>query len=413
MESLGSRIRTIRKQKKLTLATLAGEHITKGMLSLIENDKANPSMDTLQYLAERLQVDVSSLLEEVPITELRELSEKVKKIYDNNVEFEKAPYQEIITLIEPYLEKLPACYESGKLLFYYTGAQSHLKMNNWEPTLERGLKMFKEINMMNEWVRFQILHFSIYFYEHQYEQALNIAIATEAEVKREHYIIDTITTLDLLYIIGISYLAINEQKKGMNYIEQALQLSKEKRLFYKIEDIFRVACFQAMIDNDDAAREYYIKKIEQYAAFTEDKLSFLYTIIIQLHYYNSFTHDYEKALEYLGHDREIEDTNEDLALFYCFEKGKTLYHLGQFDEALVTFEKLKEIPNSIHHPYDLSMLAEKYSYKSLCYEQKGQLSKALEEAKKAVDIVDPLIDTPYKQFINKTYASLCKKVDQL
>ncbi len=39
MESLGSRIRTIRKQKKLTLATLAGEHITKGMLSLIENDK--------------------------------------------------------------------------------------------------------------------------------------------------------------------------------------------------------------------------------------------------------------------------------------------------------------------------------------------------------------------------------------
>lgn len=412
MESLGSRIRTIRKQKKLTLAALAGDHITKGMLSLIENDKANPSMETLQYLAEQLQVDVSSLLEEVSKSELRKLLEKVEKINVENTDFEDGPRLEIVHLIEPYLEKLPVCYESGKLLFFYTDAQSDLKLKDWKISLDRGLEMFKEINMMNEWMKMQILHFSIYFYEHQYEQALNIVLSTETESKREHYIIDTITMLDLQYIIGIAYLAINERKKGMTYIEQALQLSKEKKLFYKIDDIYRIACFQAMIDNDNAERKYYIKKLEQYASFTEDKLTFNWIIIIQLHYYNSFAHDYEKALKILEQHPEVEDA-DDFLLFYRLEKGKTLYRLSQFEEAFSIFETLKEIPPYIHHPYDLSMLAEKYSYKALCYEQKGLLSKALEEAKKAVDIVAPLIDTPYKQFINQTYSVLCQKADQL
>ena len=58
---LGERIRKLRKQKKLTLEELAGSGLTKGMLSLIENNKANPSMESLAYIAQRLEVDVSQL----------------------------------------------------------------------------------------------------------------------------------------------------------------------------------------------------------------------------------------------------------------------------------------------------------------------------------------------------------------
>ena len=62
MQDLGSRIRQLRKERKLTLAQLAGDRLTKGMLSLIENGKAQPSMDSLHYIAGQLQVEVSSLL---------------------------------------------------------------------------------------------------------------------------------------------------------------------------------------------------------------------------------------------------------------------------------------------------------------------------------------------------------------
>lgn len=42
MNSLGARIRKLRKEKKLTLEALAGDRLTKGMLSQIENEKAKP-----------------------------------------------------------------------------------------------------------------------------------------------------------------------------------------------------------------------------------------------------------------------------------------------------------------------------------------------------------------------------------
>ena len=67
MASLGERIRKLRKEKGLTLQALAGAELSKGMLSLIENNKANPSMESLAYIAERLGVDRNELLEEVQL----------------------------------------------------------------------------------------------------------------------------------------------------------------------------------------------------------------------------------------------------------------------------------------------------------------------------------------------------------
>lgn len=413
MDTLGNRIRTLRKQKQLTLQALAGSHITKGMLSLIENDKANPSMETLHYIADQLQVDISTLLEDVSIVELRDLLEKVEEIYNANTHFEDGPRLEIANLIKPYINDLPTCYESGKLLFYYVNVQSRLKAGNWEQSLERGLTMFKEMNMMNEWMKMKILHFKIYFINHEYEQALKIALATEAEAKDKIYMIDTITLLDLLYDIAITYLGINEIKKGMDYLQKGLELSKKKRLFYKIDDMYRVACYQAIIDGDDEVRTYYFNKLEQYATFAEDKLSYSYMFIIQIHYYNSFAHDYMKAADLLEHYHDIEVEDFANTYFYIVEKGKNLYYLSQIDEALQEFEKFRGFPPYLHHPYDLSMLAEIYSYRALCYEKSGKLSKALEEAKKGMDFIKPFIDTPYKKFINQTYIDLCKKTDQL
>ena len=61
--TLGKRIRALRTEKKMTQTMLAGNRITRNMLSQIENDAAAPSVRTLEYLAERLGVSVSDLLE--------------------------------------------------------------------------------------------------------------------------------------------------------------------------------------------------------------------------------------------------------------------------------------------------------------------------------------------------------------
>lgn len=65
--TIGQRIREVRMEKGLSQRQLAGEQITRNMLSQIEHDLAAPSLSTLQYLSRQLEVPVSVLLgESVP-----------------------------------------------------------------------------------------------------------------------------------------------------------------------------------------------------------------------------------------------------------------------------------------------------------------------------------------------------------
>lgn len=62
--TLGNKIKRARLEAGMTQAQLAGENITRNMLSLIENDNAEPSMKTIRYLADRLSLPVGYFLSE-------------------------------------------------------------------------------------------------------------------------------------------------------------------------------------------------------------------------------------------------------------------------------------------------------------------------------------------------------------
>ncbi len=59
---LGEKIRELRVSKLMTQADLAGDAVTRNMLSCIENNSAMPSLSTLLYIAKRLNVPVGYLL---------------------------------------------------------------------------------------------------------------------------------------------------------------------------------------------------------------------------------------------------------------------------------------------------------------------------------------------------------------
>ena len=62
--TLGKRVRARRHELGLTQQQLGGKDLTKGFISLIEKDRAKPSVETLVLLAERLQRPVSYFLEQ-------------------------------------------------------------------------------------------------------------------------------------------------------------------------------------------------------------------------------------------------------------------------------------------------------------------------------------------------------------
>ena len=60
--TFGEKIKLERKKRKLTQAQLAGTSVTRNMISLIEQNLANPSLDTLRKIAEKLELPLSYLV---------------------------------------------------------------------------------------------------------------------------------------------------------------------------------------------------------------------------------------------------------------------------------------------------------------------------------------------------------------
>lgn len=83
--TIGEKIKELRQAKFMTQADLAGGQITRNMLSAIENGSALPSLGTLLYLSERLNVPAGFLLaEEGDETLYRKMNAlaNIKRAYD-------------------------------------------------------------------------------------------------------------------------------------------------------------------------------------------------------------------------------------------------------------------------------------------------------------------------------------------
>ncbi len=61
--TIGEKIKSLRKSKGMTQSELCTGQITRNMLSLIENDLATPSLQTLSFLAERLGISAGYFLD--------------------------------------------------------------------------------------------------------------------------------------------------------------------------------------------------------------------------------------------------------------------------------------------------------------------------------------------------------------
>ena len=59
---IGEKIKKLRSEKMMTQSELAGEAITRNMLSCIENGSAQPSLATLRHIATKLNVSIGYLL---------------------------------------------------------------------------------------------------------------------------------------------------------------------------------------------------------------------------------------------------------------------------------------------------------------------------------------------------------------
>lgn len=416
MDSLGTRIRKLRKEQKLTLEALAGDRLTKGMLSQIENDKAKPSMESLDYIAERLGVKASELLEEVTSSSIRPLLEQVEILFAEVKRGDADHHQEIVDLIKPSVENLPLSYEAGRLLYIYADAQYEAGITTWESPLQQARTIFKEINLLSHWFKTFVLEMSILAAKRQYTSAYARILQAKEIIEQEDYQLDSRDALLMTYYTSIFQLAIGEHEEGKKLIQETITNAHKNQLFYQIDNMYRIGAYCAMIDHDFEQTDHMFMKLAQYQAFAERIEVDAFIFVLKAHYYNSYIHNYEQALieiERFNELRQDEYIDKLDPNFYYAEKGKSFYLLGRYEEAKAAFEQYKNIPIYISHPYDILSLNECFSYKALCYAHFGELTTAYDIAKMAYTDSLDLVDLPYKRKIEEVYHSIKLQINSV
>ena len=112
-DTLGGRIRAARQAQHLSLAQVAGQEYSTSLISQIERNRVEPSQESLQFLAERLKLPLSELVQlsqqhresEAEINKSKEYEEKIvqiSKLLENN-----RPKKTLEELAKINIEQLP------------------------------------------------------------------------------------------------------------------------------------------------------------------------------------------------------------------------------------------------------------------------------------------------------------------
>ncbi|MBR5314983.1 MAG: helix-turn-helix transcriptional regulator, partial [Clostridia bacterium] len=124
---LGEKIRLARQNIGMTQAQLAGDFITRNMLSQIENGLAMPSLQTALYIADRLGMDAGILFSDTDDKSIYFVTRKLPVMkqayaendYDKCIELcsqeDEQCDEAVLLLAECYIKKAYASYKEGKL----------------------------------------------------------------------------------------------------------------------------------------------------------------------------------------------------------------------------------------------------------------------------------------------------------
>lgn len=118
--TLGRRIREARLAKKMTQSEVVGNFITRNMLSQIESGTASPSIKTLEYLSQVLEIPIDQLIlpEEKPKEIAVCLADSVSENYlELKKEFLQEKYESVLQKIKDFLQETHPYYDESCAIY--------------------------------------------------------------------------------------------------------------------------------------------------------------------------------------------------------------------------------------------------------------------------------------------------------
>jgi transcriptional regulator with XRE-family HTH domain len=406
MELLGERIKRLRKERKMTLADVAGDRLTKGMLSLIENGKAQPSMESLQHIAAQLHVDLAELVQSETTVDFTEMLLQVQSYYQEVMDAYGQSltdvYTKIIEYIKPYVgnELLKGqtyeevrIYENYLLAIYYRDQTLDVAEIKRLVTLYEEAKAYRKI--LNP---FSILAM-VSVGERNYEQALQYLLEGEAYLNKYMLHIDNLEKLDYYYNLTVVNAALNNDVQTAYYVEEAFKLSKKHKIYYRLTDFYRFLFFAHLQSGEFDKCWEYLRKSEAFMVIMEDKLEAGMVFILKMLATNIIEKDYEKTLSLTFDFGDIqEEAKKQANVFLNIEYGYAHYELGHFEKVAEYLAHIY-VPPMNNHPLDLAFIYRGFALRALALYEMGKVEDAKRDILYAMDGVKDFHLTIFKQYI--------------
>lgn len=404
-DTIGEKIKELRKASAMTQTQLAGTEMTKSMLSHIENGNANPSMKNLQYLAMKLNKPISYFLEEDNLEKEQDKEEEklptdyllhTLKNLDNLIndkEFETAK-KKSINLLE--------CYDfnvTSKLyadILFRLGT-CYINLKEFEEG-EKRLKLCCEVYVKNrlfiEAARAYLKLLRRALEDYQYNQCISI-IEKAYELYSKSSSRDVFLEIELLTAQPYIILAQGEFEKAIEVCEKAIALSEENNIYYYSDRAYRSIAIIYLLRNEFSKFVVNMDKAKKYVEFTDDK--YLLARISQNYaMYENMINNPLKAVEYL---KIYEENTEERAFYYYLELSRANYLLGNYEEALQYINKI-DYNEKIRYLIDCIYILTARVLQGQIYCKMKDYDKAILYIEDAIEAIKPYTSIEYKGFVN-------------
>ena len=419
MKQVGENIKRIRTEKKMTISDLANEHVSRGMISLIENGKTQPSIERLHHIAVQLDVDIAELVEEISKEELRDKINTAIELFAND------DVLAATNLLQPLLMKMDQSYEAARIYELYAKSlyslyahsnEEYLKIvdSNWELYAEKAMALYTELQMEWRVVRLWAFLAKIEFTRANYRETIEILDKGLDKLIIEDSLEKKAIYIELLTEKVWSYTALGDMKAAHELLDTAIKFSRKSLIltdYYGLLNIKTWLLYDA--HHYEEARKYvaqatsFINLMQHEYLFIEHELA---KVLFEEFFENKFEQAIEMADEYeryvISESSLNETEKEGLLVFVRDLKARSITRLGRYEEALDLFNSnIIEVNEFMEmSPLDVAIREITKSYKAICYFQLGDVLKSRKLAGYAVEKLREMPYSSYFQFASEVLA---------
>lgn len=387
-QKLGERIKLLRKELNMTQTELAGNEMTKSMLSQIENNSAMPSMKNLQYLASKLGKPISYLLDsenEQKNQHYEEIQAKIRKASEMEAD---GRVQEALSC----LEELDKTYRIDKNSKQYADFLSKYgeclmdlnHMKEAKDKLQLAVNIYMDHYLYIEAAKTYQLFTGDPWKRFDYKDCLRI-IDESQEIYEKSISKDYSFEIEALYLKSILHAGLEQLEESIAAANLAIDISKRTGIYYRSDELYKNLAVFCLFTNEFEKFDRHIEKAMLFAAFTDNTKAQSHLESVLAIKYNQEGKP-EKALDHLTKAIGLYERN---APFLYSQMVETYYLLGQYEMALEIIDHIK-LPDYSLFKYDYLSFWRYRIYEGLSLNRLGRFEQAIqavEEGIKKLDVV--------------------------